>query len=210
MGTSAAPTTVVLRSGPAVHEEQPRRAETGQAAGFGLLEVLIAAGLIIGLAAGTAQLTVTSMEAIEAAGDVSLGLLLAAQKMEQLRSLEWRYDAIGLSEVSDRDTDLSRDPPAPGGSGLRASPPDSLARGAEGYFDYLDRHGAWVGTGGRPPTGTAFVRRWSIQPGPPPFEDLLALDVVVLSLRLAESTGAAEPAANSPGLVWLATLKRRR
>ena len=183
---------------------------TTAAAGFGLLEVLIAAGLIIGLAAGTAQLTVTSMEAIDDAGDLSLGLLLAAQKLEQLRSLEWRYDGSGQIPVSDLITDVSRDPPAPGGAGLRASPPDSLDRGVAGYVDYLDRYGAWVGTGSRPPTGTAFVRRWSVQAGQPPFEDLLALDVVVLPLRLAESTGNAALAANVPGLVWLGTLKRRR
>ena len=189
----------------------PRRGPgTPSVAGFGLVEVLIAAGLIIGLAAGTAQLTVTSMKAIGDAGNLSLGLLLAAQKVEQLRSLEWRYDTGSPIPVSDLITDLSRDPPAPGGPGLRASPPDSLDRAVAGYVDYLDRHGAWVGTGGRPPTGTAFVRRWSVQAGQPPFEDLLALDVVVLPLRLAESTGNAALAANVPGLVWLGTLKRRR
>ena len=179
------------------------------AAGFGLLEVLIATGLIIGLAAGTAQLTVMSMKAVGDAGNLTLGLLLAAQKMEQLRSLEWRYDASGRIPVSDLITDLSRDPPAPGGPGLRPSPPDSLDRTVTGYVDYLDRHGAWVGTGARPPAGTAFVRRWSIQAGQPPFDDLLVLDVVVLSLRLAERAGNARLAANTPGLVWLSTLRRR-
>ena len=210
MHASAPPPTATPHSGPAVRGETSRRTETGRSAGFGLLEVLIAAGLIIGLAAGTAQLTVTSMEAIRDAGDVSLSLLLAAQKMEQLRSLEWRYDASGQVAVSDLTTDLSRDPPARGGLGLRASPPDSLDRSVAGYVDYLDRRGAWVGTGGRPPAGTAFVRRWSIQPGQPPFDDLLALDVVVLPLRLAERAGNAAVAANLPGLVWLSTLRWRR
>ena len=200
-----------MRESAAAPTASPRRGH-GQpaAAGFGLLEVLIAAGLIIGLAAGTAQLTVTSMAAINDAGSVSLGLLLAAQKMEQLQSLEWRYDASGQVPVSDLTTDLSRDPPAPGGRGLRTAPPDSLDRAAAGYVDYLDRRGAWVGTGGRAPTGTAFVRRWSVQAGRPPFEDLLVLDVVVLSLRLAERTGSASLTANVPGLVLLSTLKRRR
>ena len=180
------------------------------AAGFGLLEVLIAAGLIIGLAAGTAQLTVTSVEAIDDAGRLTQGLLLAVQKMEQLQSLEWRYDASGLVTVSDTATDLSGDPPSAGGPGLRVSPPDSLDRSAAGYVDYLDGRGAWVGTGNRPPAGTAFVRRWSVQAGQPPFDDLLALDVVVLPLRLAESSGGAALAPNQPGLVRLSALKRRR
>ena len=189
----------------------PRRRGTSRAAtaGFGLLEVLIAAGLIIGMAAGTARLTVTSIDAIDAAGRLTLGLLLAGQKMEQLRSLEWRYDAQGLAAVSDLTTDLSRDPPSAGGPGLRASPPDSLRRNMPGYVDYLDGRGAWVGTGSRPPSGAAFVRRWSVQAGRPPFHDLLALDVVVLPLRLAESSGGAL-APNQPGLVRLGALKRRR
>ena len=179
-------------------------------AGFGLLEVLIAAGLIIGLAAGTAQLTVRSVEAIDAAGDVTLGLLLAAQKMEQLQSLEWRYDASGQLAVSDTHTDLARDLPAAGGSGLRPTPPGSLERDIAGAVDYLDGRGVWVGAGSRPPTGTVFVRRWAVQPGQSPFTDLLALDVVVLPLRLAAAAGGEAIAPGTPGLVWLAALKRRR
>lgn len=186
------------------------RSEQGRAAaaGFGLIEVLIAAGLIIGLAAGTAQLTVTSLEAIGDAGSLSLGLLLAVQKMEQLQSLELWYDSGNATLVADQDTDLSRDPPAAGGRGLRASPPGSLDRAVPGYVDYLDRRGAWIGTGNSPPPGTAFVRRWSVQPGPRPFDDLLVLDVVVLPLRLAERAGGAPLPANTPGLVWLGALKR--
>lgn len=182
---------------------------TPAVAGFGLLEVLIAAGLIIGMAAATAQLTVTSIDAIDDAGRLTLGLLLAAQKMEQMQALEWRYDASGLVAVSDMTTDLSRDPPSAGGPGLQVSPPDSLQRNIPRYVDYLDNRGAWVGTGSRPPSGATFVRRWSVQAGQPPFDDLLALDVVVLPLRLAESSGGAL-APNQPGLVRLSTLKRRR
>ena len=180
------------------------------AAGFGLLEVLISAGLIIGLAAGTAQLTVRSIDAIDAAGELTQGTLLAVQKMEQLQSLEWRYDGSGLVTVSDATTDLSGELPSAGGPGLRVSPPDSLERSVPGYVDYLDGRGGWVGTGSRPRTGTRFVRRWSVQAGQPPFDDLLALAVVVLPLRLAESAGAADVAPNQPGLVRLGALKRRR
>lgn len=180
------------------------------AAGFGLLEVLISAGLIIGLAAGTAQLTVMSINAMHDAGELTQGLLLAAQKMEQLQSLEWGHDAAGVAVVSDMSTDLSRDPPAAGGPGLRISPADSLERGHPGYVDYLDGRGAWVGTGSRPPSGTAFVRRWSIQAGPPPFTDLLVLDVVVLPLRLAEGSAGEVAASTRPGLIRLSALKRRR
>ena len=197
-------------SAKAPHGVARRRPRPPAAAGFGLLEVLISAGLIIGLAAGTAQLTVRSIDAIDAAGKLTQGLLLAVQKMEQLQSLEWRYDASGLVAVSDMTTDLSRDPPAAGGPGLRVSPPDSLDRGVPGYVDYLDGGGAWVGTGSRPPVGTTFVRRWSVQAGQPPLDDLLVLDVVVLPLRLAESSGGAALAPNQPGLVWLGALKRRR
>ena len=166
---------------PRVRRSRARRPGLPAAAGFGLLEALIACGLIVVLAASVAQLTLASVAAVRASGDETLALLLAVQKIEQLRSLAWRAERAG-----------------------------SLDASVPGYVDYLSRRGTRVGGGARPPSGTAFVRRWSVQPHPRLPDDLLVLDVVVLPLRVAEGAGAAALSPNVPGVVRLSALKGRR
>ena len=177
--------------------------------GFGLVEVLVSSGLIIGLAAGVAQLAALTSEAVRAAGVQTTGLLLAAQKMEQLRSLRWGFDATGMKLISDLTTNLTGDLPSPGGRGLRASPPDSLDRSVRGYVDYLNARGRWLGTGTRLPTGTSYVRRWSVQPLDSAADDLLIIEVLVAPLRLVTRAGTRPLPRNTPGLIWLSSLKGR-
>ena len=178
-----------------------RRPGPTAAAGFGLLEALIACGLIVVLAAGVAQLTLASVRAVRTAGDETRALLLAVQKMEQLRSLAWDREPAGHALEPAAAADHA---------GAGAAPAGSLDRNVPGYVDYLSGRGSPVGGGARPPAGTAFVRRWSVQPAPRLPGDLLALDVVVLTLRAAERAGAAGPTPNAPGVVWLSALKGRR
>ena len=180
-----------------------RRPSLPAAAGFGLLEALVACGLIVVLAAGVAQLTLASVAAVRASGDETLALLLAVQKIEQLRSPAWdrRPESAGATDPTGVDR---------GGPGAGASAGGSLARNVSGYVDYLSARGASVGGGERPPSGTAFVRRWSVQPDPRLPDDLLVLDVVVLPLRVAERAGAAALSPNVPGVVRLSALKGRR
>lgn len=181
-----------------------RRPGLPAAAGFGLLEALIACGLIVVLAAGVAQLTLASVAAVRASGDETLALLLAVQKIEQLRSPAWDRppESAGTTDPTGADR---------GGPGAGASPGGSLDRNVSGYVDYLNARGAPVGGGGeRPPSGTAFVRRWSVQPDPRLPDALLVLDVVVLPLRVAERAGAAALSPNVPGVVRLSALKGRR
>ena len=187
-----------------------RRRLVSGVAGFGLLEAIIACGLIVVLAAGVAQLTLASVAAVRQAGERTTALLLAVQKMEQMRSLAWSRDLTGSGPVSDLTTDLTVDPPGAGGAGLRAAPADSLDRDVPGYVDYLDGRGVWVGAGARPPSGAAFVRRWSVRAAPGASGDLLALDVVVLPLRVAVRARSTPLAPNVPGVVWLSALKGRR
>ena len=97
-----------------------------------------------------------------------------------------------------------------GGPSGGVSPAGSLDAGVPGYVDYLSRRGTRVGGGARPPSGTSFVRRWSVQPHPRLPDDLLVLDVVVLPLRVAERAGAAALPPNVPGVVRLSALKGRR
>ncbi len=132
--------------------------------GFSLIEVLVASALMVVALAGLAQLAVASVLAGDGSRAVTLAAVLASQKIEQLRALAWTVDAAG-APVSDTATDTSRSPERPaGGTGLAPSPPDALLEDTSGYCDYLDGHGRSLGGGSRPPAGTVFVRRWSIQP----------------------------------------------
>ncbi len=177
------------------------------AAGFGLLEALVASGLIVVLATGVAQLTLASVAAVRAAGDETLALLLAVQKMEELRSLVWEPMQAGHEPGSAAETA----PPGTSRRGpLSVSTGGSLDANVPGFVDYLSRRGTRVGGGARPPSGTAFVRRWSVQPAPRLPDDLLVLDVVVLPLHAAERAGRTALSPNLPDVIWLSALKGRR
>ena len=134
--------------------------------GFSLIETIVSIGLLTAVTISVAQLFAMATAAnLSARGGTSTALL-ATQKMEQLRGLTWGLrgeDDVGLP-VTDTTTNLSIDPPRNNGRGLRPSPSGSLKRNMPGYVDFLDADGRWVGTGASPATGTAFVRRWSIQP----------------------------------------------
>ena len=125
---------------------------------------------------------------------------LAAQKMEQLRSLSWTFDEDGGLR-SDTSTDLSRDPPTVGGFGLDPTPSGSLDRSLDGCVDYLDAAGHWVGTGTTPPAGSVYVRRWAVLPGPIDPAHTRALVVIAAALeeesRLAGRTTTSSTASSS-------------
>lgn len=196
VGTSGAPGT--CRGGCAARS----------AAGYALVETLVAAGIVVGLAAGVAQVAVLTGAAVRTGGAQGRALFLAVQKMEQLQSLAWTFDAA-LQPVSDESTSLALDPPAPGGRGLQASGP-LAGPPAAGYVDYLDRDGRWLGTGAQPPPGTGFVRRWSVTPLAPPAGDPLLLQVAVVATGVRGPDAALDPRPNDPGVTWLATVRVRR
>ncbi len=179
-----------------------RRFEAGQA----LVETLVASAVIVTLAAGAAQVAGMTAASIRTGGAQGMAIFLAAQKMEQLASLAWTYDA-SLQRVSDTTTSLAVDPPAPGGTGLLPSGP--IARAGAGHTDYLDRDGAWIGSGANPPAGTAFVRRWSITPVAWAPNDTLRLEVAVAATGGGQVTFGANPRPGDPGVVWLATVRFR-
>lgn len=152
--------------------------------GFSLIETIVSIGLLTAVTISVAQLFAMATAANVSAKSGTSTALLATQKMEQLRGLAWglREDNdVGLP-VTDTSTNLSTDPPQSNGRGLRPSPPASLERSAPGYVDYLDADGRWVGTGAAPAAGTAFVRRWSIQPLATNPDNTLVLQVRVVPL----------------------------
>jgi hypothetical protein len=81
--------------------------------------------------------------------------------------------------VSDVTTDLSNDPATDDGNGLLASPPGTLNSSIDGYVDYLDGAGRWVGRGGSVPATAVYIRRWTVRPIASNPDDLMVLEVVV-------------------------------
>jgi prepilin-type N-terminal cleavage/methylation domain-containing protein len=160
--------------------------------GFTLMEVLVAMALMSVAALGGLQLVAVATEMVARARVHSLAASLASTRMEQLRSLRFEFDAAGLRSA-DATTDLTVEPASSGGPGLTPSGGSALDQNIGGYVDFLGRNGAWLGTGGNAPPGTAFVRRWSIEPidvnG-----DLLVVHVLVRPAAAGSAAGTARVA----------------
>ena len=156
----------------------PARRASGES-GFSLVEVLVAAAVLMTGLIAVAQMFVASTNQNMAARRVTTTAVLAQQKIEQLRALAWGFDEFGLP-VSDFSSDISVTPPtSSGGVGVQASPANTLTASTPGYVDYLDAYGAWVGTGAAPPNGAIYVRRWSIEPLPTNPNNTLVFQVLV-------------------------------
>jgi hypothetical protein len=155
----------------------------GGEAGFGLLEVMMAAGLLVTVAVGASQVIAAATRVTFSARVRTMGTVLAAQKMEQLRSLAFGHALAGTPPVSipsgDTSTDLATEPPTDAGPGLQPSPAGSLAANTPFYVDYLDASGKWAGTGSSIPQGAVYTRRWAVQPLPADPENVLVLQVLV-------------------------------
>jgi hypothetical protein len=126
-----------------------------------------------------AQLFAVSGKSNSAARNSTFAMVLAQQKMEQLRGLTWGFDNLGLP-ISDTETNTTVSPETPtGGRGLSPSPSNTLKATTDGYVDYLDAHGNALGSGTTPPAGTTYVRRWLIEPLPTNPNNTLILQVLV-------------------------------
>ncbi len=158
--------------------------------GFTLTEVLVACVILTTGVVALAQLFVVSTAANRAARSTTSTMVLAQQKMEQLRSMTWGFDVLGLP-LSDTTTDISVNPPTNGGSGL--APGGTLTQNTAGFVDYLDQYGNWIGTGGSPVVGTVYIRRWSIEPLPTNPNNTLILQVLVTRYRDRAAAGAGGP-----------------
>jgi hypothetical protein len=132
--------------------------------------------------------------------------ILAEQKLEQLRALEWGYDVSG-TPVGDAITDTTVLPEsATSGMGLRSSP-RSLQQNTPGFVDHLDASGVVVGNGARAPTSAVYTRRWAIEPL---MTSTNALLLQVLVTRTVNRGRADQGAVTRlPGDARLATLKVR-
>ncbi|MEO7189645.1 MAG: prepilin-type N-terminal cleavage/methylation domain-containing protein [Vicinamibacterales bacterium] len=195
-----------MRSGASNSTERPHDA------GFTIIEVLIAMMVLTVGAMGAAQLFGLAIKATYGARYQTSTSTLAEQKMEQLRALTWGFDTTGdYLPVSDTTTDLAVTPVTNSGAGLNPSPSTSLDANTTGYVDYLDKRGAWMGTGATPPATAAYIRRWRVQPLPTNPNNTLVLQVLVTPVR-RESTlsGATGPRRRYPDDALLTTVKTRK
>lgn len=133
-----------------------------------------------------AQLFAVATSANSTARSSTFTVILAEQKMEQLRALAWGFDTVGLP-VSDETTDTTNVGSLAGcatsgsghGSGLSPSPAGTLAANTDGWVDYLDTKGCVLGGGGTAPAATRYIRRWSVEPLPTNPNNTLILQVLV-------------------------------
>jgi hypothetical protein len=109
--------------------------------------------------------------------------VLGEQKMEELRSLAYGFDAQGLP-VTDGTTDTAVSPETQiGGTGMTPSPPTALQENTPGYVDYVDQYGNKLGGGATPPTDAVYTRRWSIEPLPTNPNNTVIIQVLVTPNR---------------------------
>lgn len=148
--------------------------------GFSLVEVLVAMGILTAVSLGVAQLfALSAKNNLTAKGQTST-TSMAEQKIEQLRALTWGFDLAGQGlPVTDTTTNLTVTPPQHNGTGLNPSPSDSLERNTDGFVDFLDANGQWVGTGTTPPGNAVYIRRWSITPLPTNPNNTIVIEVLV-------------------------------
>lgn len=147
--------------------------------GFSFVETLFAAAIAVSALVGLAQLSAASIRVNQMARSTTFAAVLAAQKLEQLQSLQWTFDEAG-TRISDTSTDTTVTPERPtGGTGLAPSPADALIVDTAGYSDVLDAYGRTLGGQTPVPPQAAYVRRWSVEMSSP--DDLLIQVSVVPS-----------------------------
>ena len=174
-----------------------------------LVDATVASAVLIVAVASLVQLVLVSSRSAAEAAQLSSGAVLATQKLEELRGLQWSVDAAGVA-VSDTTTNTAVEPHEPtGGTGLSATPCTTLLENTAGYVDYWNELGVRVvGAAADPPAGSALARRWCVAP--------LAADplhTLVLQARVVPvaRTGGLEPDRRTRlGEAWLVTVRTRR
>ena len=180
--------------------------------GFSLIEVVISIGLLSVVSLGVAQLFAQSTRANVTAKGRTSATTLAEQKLEQILSLTWGFDADGPGlPVTDTTSNLSVYPPQQNGSGLNPSPDNALEQNTPGFVDFLDAQGTWVGTGTTPSGTAVYIRRWSILPLPTNPNNSLLVQVLVTPIANENARQATIwTRTRMPGDALLITMKTRK
>ena len=185
------------------HTQRPQR-------GFSLVEVLFALVVLSVAVLGLAHLFTVAAHNNARARATTYAAVLAQQKMEQLRGLAYGFDPAG-GAVTDVDTDITVQPElAGGGAGLQSSPPGALAANTVGYVDYVDANGVSLGgTAAVPPAGTAYIRRWSVEPLPPS-ANAMVLQVLVMRAGPSDAADNRIGPSGRPAEARLVSVKTRK
>ena len=113
--------------------------------GFSIVEVAVAMGMLTVVSLGVAQLFAASTKAQPHGARPVVTTILAAQKLEQIRSLTWGFDKDGMGlPVTDVTTNLTVYPLAQNGTGLNAVA-RRLARAEHGRVRRLRRRDRQLG-----------------------------------------------------------------
>ncbi|HEY3157908.1 MAG TPA: prepilin-type N-terminal cleavage/methylation domain-containing protein [Vicinamibacterales bacterium] len=175
-------------------------------AGFSLLEVLVATALLASALVSLAQLFAMSTKSNIGSRNTTYAAVLAQQKLEELRSLAWGFDQVGLP-ISDITTDTTVTPETPaGGTGLSPSPSTALQNNTPGWVDFIDAFGNKVLN----PGDALYARRWMVSPLPTNPNNTLVIQVLVY--RVSKDRGAANAGAVSrlPEEARMITVKTRK
>jgi type II secretory pathway pseudopilin PulG len=142
--------------------------------GYSLLEVLFATSIVIVGVASLAHLTMVGVYANLHARQTTIAAILAQQKIEALVA-------------------------AAAAAALIASPPGTLAGTTPGYSDVVDAAGRVLSGGPAPPAGSAYLRRWSIDPLPDSPRHVWILQILVTGLRDRTAADRATSVVRLPG-----------
>lgn len=135
--------------------------------GFSLLETVVATSVLVTALAGVAQLLVLSARWARTAAGANGALLLAQQKLEELRTAPFTYDESGNALTA----------PV-----VSVSPSASLADDVPPFVDWFDASGHATDAAGR----AVLTRRWRVslyRSGPP---DAITIEVCVYRAHQAE------------------------
>ncbi len=169
----------------------------------------MATGLLATALVALAQLFAIATSTNAAARSSTITMMLAEQKVEQLRALQYTFDRAGLP-VQDTNTDTAVYPPVEfGGKGLAPHTENTLQASYDGYVDYLDPWGRTLGGGTVIPDNTAYIRRWSVEPLPTNPNNVVILQVLVTRQR-ERGAGNLGSVSRGPQEARLMTIKSRK
>ena len=168
------------------------KATTVRDGGMTLVEVIVAIAIFATACLAAAHLVVWGMRTVHTSGAASVTVAAAAAKMEELQSLNWRFNVAG-ERISD--------------AALAPSPADALSRNVAGFADYLDEHGEAAGGGLDPSPTAVYLRRWALRPLAGAADDTLVIQVLVAPLSQVSSPDAR--AATGGGATLLTTARTR-
>ena len=152
--------------------------------GSTLIEALVAAGLLITLATGTASLILMGHRLGERTERALAATSLATARLEALRAIPWDYDLSGG---------------APEVPALALAPPGALDRNVSGYSQETDESGRPLSAPDA--ADLSFIVRWAIRPPSTGAPDVRAIEVCVF-----DSPGAV----GTPPLTCLQSVRTRR